>query len=529
MGEYHVNPDSEAILEAAEDLILLQSAPAVIRTTVAYARRISGVQEVKMVPLGGRMGSAKPTPRGAEGRIPLTYRRRTWGYLEFGTDLARLDPSTTHQLALLGEWSARAMRNAHVYARLRRRVKGVTALARVGTTIASTLDLQYLLELTLSSLRDVVHYDAAGIYLLEEDGVRLRAVALHGYRPEQEKAAMAKLGQGLIGWAATQGRDLLVEDVSENEHYLCAREATRTEMVALLRRGKRLLGAFNVESDRPQAYGWTDLVLLRAFASQAAVAVDNATLYRDAVEKRRLDVELSLARDIQLRLLPSTAPVLPGWEMAGLSVPATRIGGDYYDFIDVSPGVTGITIADVAGKGIPAALVMATFRASLLAEIINEYSIEMIFGKVNQILMRSTEPSVFVTAIYGALESSSGRLTYCNAGHVAPLLVPEHGTPRVLDGTDLILGAFAHASYRQRLVELRSGDVLVLATDGIIEAAGPSDEEFGLERVMRVVRAHRSASAVKIRDHLHTEVLRFAADGSPRDDMTALVVKRLGG
>lgn len=521
--------DNDILVGAATNLILLQSAPTIIRVAQDYARRISGIDDVTFLPTGRQTGRRDhPSAAGADTRLALTYGRRIWGYLRVGAAPEDLEKCRA-RLEVLAAWSARALRNAHVHSRMRHRVKGVTALYRVGTTITSTLNLRYLLDLILSSLREVIPFDAAGIYLLEEDGVRLRGVALRGYSPEEEKAAVAKLGQGVIGWAATQGTDVLVGDVSKNPHYLCARNQTVTEMVALLRRGTRLLGAFNVESDQPHAYGATDLVLLRAFASQAAVAVDNATLYRDAVEKRRLDAELSVASEIQQRLLPSGAPRLEGWEMAGLSVPARRIGGDYYDFVNVSPGVIGISIADVAGKGVPAALVMATFRACLLAEIVNEYSIEMIFHKVNEILRRSTEPSVFVTAIYGALEAGSGVFTYCNAGHVEPLVIPEHGAPRTLTGSDLILGAFGHASYHQRRVELRPGDVLVLATDGIIEAEGAGDEEFGLDRVCRVVQAHQHASAVEIRDHIHAEVLRFAADQPTRDDMTAVVVKRLPG
>ncbi|MBN1425789.1 SpoIIE family protein phosphatase [Candidatus Fermentibacteria bacterium] len=523
-----MHSDKQILLNAATELLLLQRRPAITRTILQYARRISGVEDITLAAVG-RTASRRDRrgDRSVFTRIPLAYGRRTWGCLELGVAPKDLQ-GCRDDLEVLARWAARALRNAHVYSRLRQRVKGVTALYRVGTTITSTLNLRYLLDLILSSLREVISYDAAGIYLLEEDGVRLRGVAMRGYRPEEEKAAMAKLGQGVIGWAATQGTDLLVGDVSRNTHYLCARDQTVTEMVALLRRGTRLLGAFNVESDRPHAYGGTDLVLLRAFASQAAVAVDNAVLYRDAVEKRRLDSELSVASEIQQRLLPLGAPSLAGWEMAGLSVPATRIGGDYYDFVGVSPGVIGIAIADVAGKGVPAALVMATFRACLLAEIVNEYSIEMIFRKVNEILLRSTEPSVFVTAIYGALEAGSGVFTYCNAGHIEPLVVPQHGAPRILNGSDLILGAFGHASYHQRRIELRPGEVLVLATDGIIEASA-GDEEFGLERVCRVVQAHQHASAVEIRDHIHAEVLRFAVDQQQRDDMTAVVVKRLPG
>lgn len=542
------------LIRAAEQLIVLRAPRDLIRTTLVWARRMSAIKEVAFLSQEDK-GYAAYTLRGdhelqrdwheRQGefdfgihdglrisgddlRIPLVFGKREWGELLLRGSANALTPECRDQLAALGRLAARAFRNAFVYDRLRARVKSVTALWKVGTTISSSLNLQYLLELILSLLREVVPYDAGGIYLLDRDGERLTAATLRGYRSEKEKVARAKVGQGLIGWATKQGDDLLVDDVAANPHYIVAREETRSEMVALIRRGSRIVGAVNVESDEPHAYSRIDLFHLKALASQAAIAVDNAMLYRDALEKRQLDSELSLARDIQQKLLPREAPRLRGWEMAGLNVPAKRVGGDYFDFIEVSRGIMGISIADVSGKGIPAGLVMATFRASLLAEILNEYSIEGIFRKVNELLVRSTEPAVFVTAIYGTLELGSGVFTYCNAGHVEPLIIRQGEAPRFVSGGDIVLGSFPQARYRQRLVTLEHGDVLLLYTDGISEAMGRGGEEFGSARLASLVEDHRELPAVGIRDRIYAEVMEFAADPTVLDDMTAVVVKRAG-
>lgn len=537
----------------AEVLFRLQSSRDVVFHLIDWTSRMTGPKDVAVVmpgttgpkrhfldrdgslqtisldhyemPCGVRGEPLVSSPQGIH--VGLDLGRRRWGVIEIRGSERNLTEEQLETLRITGRLGALALRNAHVFARLKHRVKGVTSLYRVGRTISSSLDLGHLLELILSALRDVVPYHAAGIYLLEETKPRLKAVALRGYRPEMEAAAMAKLGQGLIGWAADNGEDLLVGDVLQDKHYINARNETQSEMVALLRRGQRIVGAFNVESDLLRAYTRSDLMLLKAFASQAAVAVDNATLYEDALEKRRLEDELSLAWSIQKRLLPSTAPHIDGWEIAGLNVPAARVGGDYYDFIDVSDGVTGISIADVSGKGVPAALVMATFRASLLAEILNEYSIETILHKVNELLVRSTEPPVFVTAVYGTLETRKGMFTYCNAGHLPPLLIPAQGEPRELQGSDLLLGCFSTAAYHQRIVDLSRGDVLILYTDGISEAMGMQGEEFGTERLAEIAAMHKDRPAVEIRDRLYAEAVEFAADPAVLDDMTAVVIKRL--
>jgi len=460
----------------------------------------------------------------AQRTIDLSYRRTLRATLLVFSPAAEKDHDSLQNA--FHTISVRALRNARIYERLRARIKGISALWKVGTTISSSLDLRYLLNLILSTLRDVLAYDAAGIYILDRDGERLTAATLRGYKSEMEHVARAKIGHGLIGWAAKEGTDLLVEDVENDDRYIPAREETRSEMVALLRRGNRIVGAFNVESNTVNAYTRSDMVLLHALAGQAAIAVDNALLYRDVLEKRRLDAELSLAQDIQRKLLPDKAPRLDGWEMAGLNMPAARVGGDYYDFIWINDDVIGICIADVSGKGVPAGLVMATFRASLLAEVLNEYSIEIIMRKVNQLLIRSTDRGVFVTSVYGTLELKSGLFTYCNAGHVEPIILSADGEPRTLQGSDLILGSFSHANYELRRVRLSVGEILVLYTDGVVEAMGSSGEEFGIDRLIDMIRAHRTDPAIEIRDRIYAEVLNFSADPSLLDDLTAMVIKR---
>ena len=459
-------------------------------------------------------------------KIDLSYGRTSRASLHISS------PSLSDENTLVKNMfcgiSARALRNARIYERLRSRIKGISALWKVGTTISSSLDLRYLLNLILSTLKDVLAYDAAGIYILDRDGERLTAATLRGYKPEMEHVARAKIGHGLIGWAAKEGKDLLVEDVERDDRYIPSREETRSEMVALLRRGNRIIGAFNVESDTVNAYTRSDMMLIRALAGQAAIAVDNALLYRDVLEKRRLDAELSLAEEIQRKLLPNAAPRFDGWEMAGLNMPAARVGGDYYDFIWINNEVLGICIADVSGKGVPAGLVMATFRASLLAEVLNEYSIEIIMRKVNQLLIRSTDRGVFVTSVYGTLELGSGFFTYCNAGHVEPIILSADGEPRTLQGSDLILGSFSHASYELRRVRLQAGEILVLYTDGVVEAMGSGGEEFGIDRLIAIIREHQKIPAIEIRDRIYAEVLNFAADPSLLDDLTTMVIKRTG-
>jgi sigma-B regulation protein RsbU (phosphoserine phosphatase) len=289
----------------------------------------------------------------------------------------------------------------------------------------------------------------------------------------------------------------------------------------------RVIGAFNLESDHLGAFEPPDVKLLTTFGAQAAVAIERARLHEELMEKWRLEEEVRIARTIQERLFPRVVPVLPGFDLAGLNVPSRRVSGDLYDYFTVVPGHVGIMIADVAGKGVPAALVGATLRASLRTEIQNTYSIKTILSKINALLLESLEPTRFVTGVYGVLDVDSGRLTYSNAGHNPPLWLRPDDTVEWLWEGGTVLGAYPQASYAEGAIQLTKGDVVVLYTDGITEAQCPEGEEFGSQRLVDVVRRERGRSAEEICRELIREA-RLHEGIEQADDLTVLIIKAPG-
>src|SRR4029077_15859395 len=211
-------------------------------------------------------------------------------------------------------------------------------------------------------------------------------------------------------------------------------------------------------------------------AAQCAVAIERARLTRELLERRHLEKELAIAREIQLSFLPKSDPVIAGFDVAGTSRPHDEGGGDYYDFIRLSDTRLGIAIADVAGKGIPAALLMAGFRMSLLAEIRNEFALRAIMRKVNSLVFESTDRHKFVTAFYGLLDFRNRVLTVTNAGHNPPLLLRATGEIVALTDGGIALGVLPEAHYEERPIAIRPGDVLVLYTDGVSEAPSAAGE-----------------------------------------------------
>jgi sigma-B regulation protein RsbU (phosphoserine phosphatase) len=316
-----------------------------------------------------------------------------------------------------------------------------------------------------------------------------------------------------------------VPDVRNDPRYVQARSTTRSELAAPLVLEGKTIGVFNLENNQEDAYHEGHLEMVTAFAAQAAVGIERARLTRELLERRNLDKELAIAREIQASFLPKSNPVLPGFEIAGTTQSHDVVGGDYYDFIRVSEKRLGLAIADVAGKGIPAAILMAGFRMSLLAEIRNEFAIRAVMRKVNTIVYESTDRHKFVTAFYGLLDVRNKVLTFSNAGHNPPILRRADGSIELLVDGGVALGVLPEAQYEERPIALKPGDVLVLYTDGLSEAEAPSGEQFGTRRIEDSI-AHRAGStAQQILDGLVEDVLAWCDTRGPNDDLTLMVLR----
>ncbi len=459
--------------------------------------------------------------------IPLFRRREVFGAIECldkrGQD-AFTDADFDH-LDAAAEQVAFALDSALLLEETERRALEKEVLLEVSKTLSGRLDLDDVIEAILTSLREVVNYDAAAVYLANRSTQILGLVSSVGYPEGSDDAFGLQLGQGIVGWVAKTGEPVIVPDVKRDARYVAARLTTRSELAAPLRVGGRTIGVFNLESDLDDAYHEGHLELLSAFAAQAAIAVERAQLLRDLVERRRLEKELAIAREIQLSFLPTRAPQVPGFDLAGAAMPHDEVGGDYYDFIPVGETRLGLAIADVAGKGIPAALIMAGFRMSLLAEVRNEFAIRAVMRKVNSLLHESTDRDKFVTAFYGVLDFRNRVLIFSNAGHNPPILRHRDGSLEYLIDGGLALGVMPDSLYEERPIALRPGDVLVLYTDGVSEAESPSGEQFGSGRIEEIMGRFAHRSAQEILDGVIEAVRQFAGERGQNDDLTLLVVK----
>ncbi|MBV8781131.1 MAG: PP2C family protein-serine/threonine phosphatase, partial [Phycisphaerae bacterium] len=248
-----------------------------------------------------------------------------------------------------------------------------------------------------------------------------------------------------------------------------------------------------------------------------------ARLHAEAVEAERLEKQVRMAADVQQRMIPHEPPRIPGIELASAYLPCFELGGDLYDFFPLPYDNLGLVIADVSGKGVPASLIMASVRAALRAQADNVYYIDEVVGRVNKMLCRETRSVEFVTMLYGVLDVSNMRLTYCNAGH-PPVMMLRQGVVSELSTGNMVLGVSPDEPYTQSIMHLEAGDTMLFYTDGLTDAMNAEQETFGRERVMQaLMRGGDTAEAVA--QNILTDVHQFVGTTKRTDDVTMIVVR----
>ena len=311
--------------------------------------------------------------------------------------------------------------------------------------------------------------------------------------------------------------------------------ALRTEsaMVAPLLYAEENLGVLAL-ANGPMSTSFTesDFEVFKAIAEQSAFALYNAIVYSEVNEKKRLDRDLEIARDIQRILLPSTSPEVPGFEISGINIPARQVSGDYFDYIKVDEGHFGIVIADVSGKGVPASLIMAMCRSVLRSQAPTNPSPADVLRKVNRQLFPDMKEDMFISMAYLILEQQAGQLTLARAGHDAPLLytskdrkVVKVNPPGMALGVDS--GSVFDRLTRNFALHLDKDDCLILYTDGVTEALDSNSMEFGMERLIQAVQTSAPEGAPAIVKRLTDDLRNFAGLQPQNDDITLIVIRKL--
>lgn len=411
-------------------------------------------------------------------------------------------------------------------------------LLKLSQEIGRSLDLQEVLEYLLESVRTAVQYDAAGVFVLnrsvqlgQDTGGRMIAgMAVVGFdETPRDEDPMLRRGEGIIGHVIATGQTVIAPDVRLDPHYVQGKAATLSEIAVPIVSGGDVIGALNLESNTLDAFSEADVEFLEFFAVAAAISIEKAVVHREMLEKQRIEQQLRIAKQVQMALLPAVSPVLAGYDIAGTNVPTWEIGGDYFDYLPQPDGRLGLAIADVSGKGVPAALIMATFRAALRAQRVKGIALDAIADRLNRILLDSMDSSRFVTAFYGLLEPRTGAVSFANCGHNPPLLLRAAGTRDLLASGGPALGMWHGATFVPGEASLLPGDNLVLYTDGVIEIMNTANEMFGVDRLEQAIRCLPRASSRDLLEAVIDATRAFAGRAGYEDDFTLVIVRREAG
>ena len=303
--------------------------------------------------------------------------------------------------------------------------------------------------------------------------------------------------------------------------------------------GHEILGilvVFNKEGRAGITLEFTDEdgILLEAFATQVGVAIENARLYQEAIERRRLQAEMEEAAKIQENLLPKVPPEIPGYEIAGMSIPHhDGVGGDYYGYIQEPDGSWGLVIADVAGKGMQAALLVATLRAALLSEVARQADLPTRAMALNALIRESSPLDKYATLVYARLYPETGKLTSLNAGHNFPIVIRQDGSLQRLEAGGLMIGMYPDdmicqmsAEFEDETIQLYSGDTVIFFTDGVTETQNIHEEMYDEERLEELAKQLRDADANEICAEIYNSTLAFQGEAQRFDDLTLMVLRK---
>jgi sigma-B regulation protein RsbU (phosphoserine phosphatase) len=458
--------------------------------------------------------------------VPLVVKNRVIGVI----DLEARKPGYFNEehsrlLTLVASRIASGIENAQLYTRTTRQSRILVLLNEIARELSSILNLDELLNRVAELLRKLIDYQMFSILLLDASGEMLQHRFSLRFHENINLKQEVPLGRGIVGHAAETRQAILVPDVSKDPRYIEANPETRSELAVPLIYKDKVIGVLDLEHTRRGFFTDDHRRTMMTLAAQVAIAIENARLYEEiARQERRLERDLALARELQMRLLPQTRPHLAHLEFAAKFVPARAIGGDLYDFIPYSLSRLGIVIGDVSGKGAPAAIYAALVSGILRSHAPIEPGPAEMLKAVNMSLAERRIEAQFVSIIYAVWDDAHGTLLVANSGLPRPVFVHD-GKNHVIEATGLPLGLFDDADYDEFHFRMKPGDMFVFFSDGILDARNRKGELFGRGRVEKIIAECTEQSADCVVDTLFQAAAEHSAGVETFDDQTVVAIK----
>jgi serine phosphatase RsbU (regulator of sigma subunit) len=402
--------------------------------------------------------------------------------------------------------------------------------------MTSLLDLGQIVKRLVQTFTEEMFIGTSSVMLLTSAGTEYRVYLADGENREEVEGTVIPHDDPLMEVIEEEKQEVTKYDVLEDPKYeevskesIPNFEALRASLMVPLVYQNQVVGSLNIgEKKSGKPFNRQDIELLRTLASQGAVAIENARLFQENLEKQRMEEELNIARDLQMSMLPATCPEVKGYQIAASSTPAREVGGDFFDFIEMEDEKVGLVVADVTGKSVSGALVMSSSRSVFRMLSEEKLTVGDIMVRANRRIKQDIKSGMFVALLYAVLDATRGKVSLCSAGQTQPIHISsKDGEARLVDteGDNFPLGILDEADYRETEVWLPPGDTIVFYTDGIVEAMNKQEEIFGFERLLEIVKAGASMTA----DEMHREILdsvnRFSGGAAQHDDLTVIVMK----
>ncbi len=461
--------------------------------------------------------------------VPLIVKNRVIGVLNLeAQEAGHFTEEHKRLLTLIGSRMAVGIENARLYTRTTRQARTLVLLNEIARELTSILNVDELLKRIAELLSRLIDYQMFSILLLDAAGEKLQHRFSLRFQENIQLKHDISLGKGVVGYAVQHREAVLVPDVSKDPRYILLNPETRSELAVPLIYKDKVIGVLDLEHTRRGFFTEDHKRTVITLAAQVAIAIENARLYEEiARQEKRLERDLSLARELQFRLLPHALPKVGNLDVAAKFKPARAIGGDLYDFVDYSQSRLGMVIGDVSGKGAPAAIYAALVSGILRSHAPIEPGPAEMLRAVNFSLGERRIEGQFVSLIYAVWDDKHRSLQVANSGLPRPLYVHD-GKIEVIEATGLPLGLFDDAEYDEFTFKAKPGDMFVFFSDGILDARNRAGDMFGRGRVEQVIAGCAEISADCVVTSLFKAVTEHAAGEEAFDDETVVAIKVKG-
>jgi len=458
---------------------------------------------------------------------PLMRESKAYGALV----VASLREPSESQLALVRldtRLLSLALREAELAASTQQTLEKLRILVDASRALGSTLDLAELLGRILDVAKTQADCERGTLFLVDEKSQEIWSLIAHGLEKQEIRLP---LGKGIAGHVAQTGEIVNIPDAYADPRFnpdVDKRTGYRTRNILCLpirNKAGKIIAALQLLNKKSGSFTDEDSDFLLTLSGHMALALENAQLHQQLVEKERMEKELALARGIQRSLLPETVPLVEGFDIALLNEPCYAVGGDYYDFLTLGQHTLLVVIADVEGKGVASALVMSNLQATLRALVLHLHSLNEIAEALNRMMYVDTRAEKYLSLFMGLIDMRRKVIHYINCGHVPPVIVRKGSEAAPLSDGGMVIGLFESAAYERGQAKLQPGDILILCTDGITESMDSLHEEYGMERLVARIQEAADKKAQEIVEAVSTDVARFSRQGTHLDDKVMIVIK----